>query len=131
MDYRHQLTDEQWEKLKDHLPGKNGDPGRSAEDNRKFINAVIWIARTGAPWRDLPKELGKWPSVHKRLARWSKGGVWQRIFNTLAVGADTEWLMIDSTIVRVHQHGTGARGEKKSKHWTIQRRPDKQSARSM
>lgn len=150
MDYRHALTDEQWEKLKDHLPGKKSDPGQTAKDNRLFINAVMWISRTGAPWRDLPEDLGKWSNVHKRFTRWSKKGVWQMIFNTLAVNGDTQWLMIDSTIIRVHQHAAGGakpkdaqetaiqetskatggkqggngKGEKKSKHWTIQRRPE-------
>jgi len=128
MEYRHELAEEQWNTLKDHLPGQKGDPGRSAVDNRKFINAVIWIARTGAPWRDLPRELGNWSNVHKRFTRWAKNGIWQMIFNTLAVDKDTEWLMIDSTIVRVHQHGAGAQGGKKSKHWTIQRRPDQQGS---
>jgi len=128
MEYRHELTEEQWDKLKDHLPGQEGDPGRSAVDNRKFIAAVMWIARTGAPWRDLPRELGNWSNVHKRFTRWSKNGIWQMIFNTLAVDKDTEWLMIDSTIVRVHQHGAGAQGGKKSKHWTVQRRPDQQDS---
>ena len=128
MEYRHELPEDQWNKLKDHLPGQKGDPGRSAADNRKFINAVMWIARTGAPWRDLPRELGNWSNVHKRFTRWSKNGIWQMIFNTLAMDKDTEWLMIDSTIIRVHQHGTGAQGEKKSKHWTVQRRPDQQGS---
>jgi len=124
MGYRYELTEKQWDKLKDYLPGQKGDPGRSAADNRKFINAVMWIARTGAPWRDLPREFGNWSNVHKRFSRWSRNGIWQMIFNTLAIDIDTEWLMIDSTIVRVHQHGAGAQGGKKSKHWTIQRRLD-------
>ena len=128
MEYRHKLTDEQWRKIKDHLPGKDGDAGRSAVDNRLFIDAIIWIARSGAPWRDLPKEFGNWSNVHKRFTRWSKNGIWQQIFNTLAVSPDTEWLMLDSTIVKVHQHASGASCKKKSKHWTIQRRLDKQDS---
>jgi transposase len=112
MEYRHKLRDDQWDKIKDHLPGKAGDAGRRAVDNRLFIDALIWIARSGAPWRDLPKEFGNWSNVHKRFTRWSKKGIWQQIFNTLAVGPDTEWLMIDSTIVKVHQHAAGARGKK-------------------
>ena len=110
MKRRHTLRDDQWEKIKDALPGKKGDPGRTGEDNRRFLEAVMWIARTGAPWRDLPPEHGKWSTVHKRFVRWSKNGVWQMIFNTLAVDRDTEWLMIDSTIVRAHQHAAGAKG---------------------
>jgi transposase len=116
MSNRHELRDDQWERIKDALPGKKGDPGRTAEDNRNFINAVMWVARTGAPWRDMPPEIGKWSSVHKRFIRWAKNGVWQMIFNTLAVDADTEWLMIDSTIVRAHQHAAGAKGGRKNRH---------------
>ncbi|WP_428559744.1 MAG: IS5 family transposase [Solidesulfovibrio sp. DCME] len=110
MELRHTITDEQWDKIKDALPGKAGDRGRTAEDNRLFLNAVMWMAKTGAPWRDLPTCYGKWSTVHKRFIRWSKNGVWQMIFNTLAADADTEWLMIDSTIVRAHQHAAGAKG---------------------
>ena len=113
---RHRLRDDQWEKIKDILPGKEGDPGRSANDNRKFIEAVMWIGKTGAPWRDLPKDRGNWANAHKRFSRWSKKGIWQMIFNTLAVDADTEWLMLDSSIVRAHQHAAGAKGGKKNKH---------------
>ena len=117
MERRHALRDDQWEKIKDALPGKVGDKGRTASDNRLFIDAVMWIAKTGAPWRDLPGEYGKWSTVHKRFIRWSRNGVWQMIFNTLAVDADTEWLMIDSTIIRAHQHAAGARGAAVSEIW--------------
>ena len=117
MERRHALRDDKWEKIKDALPGKVGDKGRAASDNRLFIDAVMWIARTGAPWRDLPGEYGKWSTVHKRFIRWSRNGVWQMIFNTLAVDADTEWLMIDSTIIRAHQHAAGARGAAVSEIW--------------
>ena len=109
------LRNDQWEKIKEALPGKPGDPGRSGDDNRKFIEAVMWIARNGARWRSLPSEYGKWSTVHKRFMRWSKNGIWQMLFNTLAVDADTEWLMIDSSIVRAHQHAAGAKGGKKTK----------------
>ena len=110
------LRDDQWERIKEALPGKPGDPGRSGENNRKFIEAVMWIGRNGARWRSLPSEYGKWPTVHKRFMRWSKNGIWQMIFNTLTVSADMEWLMIDSTIIRAHQHAAGAKGGKKIKH---------------
>jgi transposase len=103
------LRDDQWDVIKDSLPGKEGDSGRSAKDNRVFICAVMWIARTGSPWRALPSEYGSWSNVHKRFMRWAKAGVWQMIFNSLAVTADTEWVMIDSTIIRAHQHSAGAR----------------------
>lgn len=106
------LRDDQWARIKDLLPGKPRDPGRSG-DNRRFIEGVIWIAKNGAKWRALPSEYGNWNSTHRRFRRWSKKGVWQMIFNTLAVSADTEWLMIDSTIIRAHQHSAGAKGGSK------------------
>ncbi len=110
------LRDDQWKRITEALPGKSGDPGRSGEDNRKFVEAVMWIGRNGARWRSLPSEYGKWSTVHKRFMRWSKKGVWQMLFNTLAVDADTEWLMIDSSIVRAHQHAAGAKGGRKTRH---------------
>lgn len=110
------LRDDQWERIKATLPGKPADPGRSGENNRKFIEAVMWIGRNGARWRSLPPEYGKWSTVHKRFMRWSRKGAWQMIFNALAVNADTEWLMIDSTIVRAHQHAAGAKGGRKTRH---------------
>ena len=104
------LNDEQWARIAPDLPGKKGDPGRSAENNRLFVEAVLWIARTGAPWRDLPDEFGKWYSNYTRFWRWAGKGVWENLFNTLAGDPDFEYVMIDGTIVRVHQHGAGARG---------------------
>ncbi|MGL4824691.1 MAG: IS5 family transposase [Alphaproteobacteria bacterium] len=95
--------------MKDSLPGKKSDPGRTALNNRKFISAIMWVARSGAAWGALPPEYGKWSSVHKRFIRWAKAGVWQMIFNTLASDADTEWVMIDTTLIRAHQHAAGAR----------------------
>jgi transposase len=89
--------------------GKEGDRGRSGEDNRRFVEGVIWIGRNGGRWRALPSEYGKWSGVHKRFKRWSDRGVWQMVFNTLAASSDTEWLMIDSTIIRAHQHSAGAK----------------------
>lgn len=110
------LNDSQWNKIKDALPGKQRDPGRSGVDNRRFVEAVMWVARNGARWRALPSEYGNWNTVHRRFRRWSKKGVWQMIFNTLAANADTEWLMIDSTIIRAHQHAAGAKGGRKIRH---------------
>lgn len=115
MTNRHRLRDEQWQVIKDVLPGKEGDKGRHATDNRKFIEAVMWVAKTGAPWRDLPAEYGKWATVYKRFIRWARNGVWQMIFNSFSVNQDNEWLMIDSTIVRAHQHSAGAKGGRKNK----------------
>ena len=102
------LRDDQFERMAALLPGKAGDPGRTAADNRMFVEAVLWLARTGSPWRDLPTELGAWNSVYQRFARWSRRGVWHRVLAELAQEADFEEVFIDSTIVRAHQHAAGA-----------------------
>jgi putative transposase len=107
---RRQLTNAQWQRIEQLVPGKEGDKGRHGEDNRLFVDAVLWIARAGAPWRDLPEEFGRWNSVFQRFRRWAKSGVWQRIFNALIENPDFEYLIIDSTIVRAHQHAAGAKG---------------------
>ena len=103
---RYEISDESWERIKDLLPGKHGDPGRTARDNRQFINAVLWIGRSGAAWRDLPERYGNWNTVYRRFDRWSRKGVWLAVFEALQ-DPDLEWLMIDSTTVRAHQHAAG------------------------
>ena len=107
---RRELTDEQWRRIEQLVSGKAGDKGRHCEDNRLFVDAVLWIARAGAPWRDLPPAFGNWNSVFQRFRRWAKKGVWKRIFNALVESPDFEYLIIDSTIVRAHQHAAGAKG---------------------
>ena len=72
MERRYELTDEQWEKMKNLLPGKEGDRGRTAKDNRNFLNGVLWVLRSGARWADLPGRYGKYKSVHKRFTRWAR-----------------------------------------------------------
>jgi transposase len=104
------LSDEQWERVAPLLPGKPGDPGRSGQDNRGFLEAVLWIARTGAPWRDLHPEFGRWNSIFRRFRRWAVKGVFEILFKALSGDPDFEYAMIDGTIVRVHQHGAGAKG---------------------
>jgi transposase len=106
---RHGLTNEQWNQIKDLIPGKPGDPGRTGENNRLFVHAIVWMARTGSPWRDLPAKFGKWNSVAKRFRRWAKAGVWERILTALA-DPDLESVIIDGTIIRAHQHAAGAKG---------------------
>jgi putative transposase len=113
---RHRLTEEQWDRIKDLVPGKKGDPGRTGEDNRGFVEAVLWLARTGAPWRDLPAPL-VWNSVWKRFARWAKRGVWDRILAALAEDPDFEYVIIDATIIRAHQHSAGAKKGVRSRRW--------------
>lgn len=104
------LRDDQWERIAPHVPGKAGDPGRSGRDNRLFVEAVLWVARTGAPWRDLPEAFGNWFTVYTRFWRWAKKNVWERIFRILSDDPDFEYVLIDATLARVHQHGTGAKG---------------------
>src|SRR6187399_2763151 len=109
---RHEISDEQWEKIEALLPGKVSDPGRTAADNRLFVDAVLWIARTGAPWRDLPERFGDWNTTFQRFNRWAKSGVWAKVMEALDGDADLEHLLIDSTVIRAHQHSAGA--EKKA-----------------
>jgi transposase len=105
---RYALHDDQWERIKDLLPGREGHVGANAKDNRLFVEAVLWRYRSGAPWRDLPERFGDWNNTHRRFSRWAKAGVWERIFKHLAADPDNEYAMIDSTIVRAHQHSAGA-----------------------
>lgn len=115
MKRRHELSDEQWARIEPHLPGKKGDPGRTAENNRLFVNAVLWIAKTGAPWRDLPERFGEWNSVFQRFNRWCKRGVWERVLEICGGDPDLENLLLDSTIVRAHQHAAGAKKGRRAK----------------
>ncbi len=109
------LRDDQWERIKDFLPGREGHVGGTAADNRLFVEAVLYRYRTGCPWRDLPERFGHWKSVHQRFSRWAEGEVFDRIFKVLASDPDNEYMMIDATIVRAHQHSAGARKKTVSK----------------
>jgi transposase len=104
------LTDAQWAKMEPHCRGKKSDPGRSGADNRRFIEAVLWIARTGSPWRDLPTAFGRWNSVFKRYRDWVRADVFKRLFDAVSDEPDMEYAMVDATIVKVHRHGQGAKG---------------------
>ena len=106
---RHEISDAQWNAIRDLLPGKDGDPGATAKDNRLFVNAIWWIAKTGAPWRDLPERFGNWNSVFQRFNRWCKTGVFQTIMEKLQ-DPDLGVLLLDSTVIRAHQHAAGAEG---------------------
>ena len=105
---RHGLRDDQWDRMKDLLPGREGHVGVTAKDNRLFVEAVLFRYRTGIPWRDLPERFGGWKAVHTRFSRWAASGVWAEVFEHLSADADNEYAMIDSTIVRAHQHSAGA-----------------------
>lgn len=116
---RHELTDQQWETIKDLLPGKVGDPGRTAANNRLFVNSILFVLKTGIPWDDLPSRFGKPNTVWKRFDRWCKRGVWKRLLVTLGEDDlldELQEVHLDSTIVKAHQiASTGQRleGEKK------------------
>lgn len=110
MTRRYALRDDQWEKIKDLLPGRRGYVGVTVRDNRLFVEAVLYRYRAGIPWRDLPERFGDFRVIHTRFSRWSKTGVWEGVFQRLADDADNEYAMIDSTIVRAHQHSAGAKG---------------------
>ena len=112
MSVRLQLTDAQWTKIEGFLKAdyRVGEPGK---DDRNFVEAVMWICRTGAPWRDLPSEFGPWKTVFNRFDRWSKTGKWERMFRALRTDIDTEWFSLDSTINRAHQHAAGGKGGRK------------------
>ena len=105
---RYGLRDDQWIRIEHLLPGRAGHVGVTADDNRLFVEAVLYRYRAGVPWRDLPERFGDWKNVHQRFSRWSKAGVWKAVFTLLATDADNEYAMIDSTIVRAHQHSAGA-----------------------
>ena len=107
---RHELTDAAWELLRPHLPGQSGQWGGVAQDNRRFLNAVFWILRTGAPWRDLPSEYGGWSNTHRRFIRWRDKGIWEKLLEVLIDEPDYEWLMIDASHCKVHPPAAGAKG---------------------
>ena len=113
---RGELTDEQWARLEPLLPPQKPRTGCPNRDHRQLLNGMLWIKRTGAPWRDLPERYGSWKTVWSRFYRWSKSGVWDRVLEALCKQADEagelSWDVhfVDSTIVRAHQHAAGAKG---------------------
>ena len=107
---RYTLSDAQWADIEPLCPGKKADPGKTAKDNRLFLEAVLWIVRTGSPWRDLPQEFGNWNSVYRRYRRWVQLDVFKNIFTHLNTDADYEYTMIDGIIVKTDRHGQGAKG---------------------
>jgi transposase len=105
---RHEISDADWDRIKHLLPGQPGQHGGIANDNRQFINAVLWIARTGSPWRDLPERLGNWNSQWRRFDRWAKQGRFAAIAEVLR-DPDLDVLMVDSTVVRAHACAAGSK----------------------
>lgn len=120
---RHELTDQQWERIKHRIPGKKGDPGRTGQNNRRFVSAVLFVLRTGIQWEDLPERHGNWPTQKKRCYRWAKNGVWERLYKELLVeqedfelAEELSELHLDSTSIKAHPTAsTGRRqpGEQK------------------
>jgi transposase len=107
---RHDISDKVWNLLSPLLPGQEGRRRGIAEDNRKFLNGVFWVLRTGAPWRDMPPVYGNWNSVYQRFRRWRKKRIWEKILEALIEEPDMEWLMIDSTHCKCHPDAAGAVG---------------------
>jgi transposase len=106
---RHDISDGVWEKLKPRLPGRRGSWGGIAKDNRRFINAVFWIMRTGVPWRDPPPDFGGWSNTHRRFIRWRDNAIWEKLLEVLIDEPDFEWLMIDAGHCKIHPHAAGAK----------------------
>ena len=104
------IGDHHWAKMEPHCLGLEAHPGRTGSDPRLFLEAVFWIVRTGAPWRDLPLEFGNWSTVYRRFLDWAKAGVFERMFSGLSDAPDLEVAMVDATLVKVHRHGHGAKG---------------------
>ena len=123
------LRDDQWERIAFLLQGKPGDRGRSGNDNRLFVEAVLWVGRTDSPWRDLPVEFGPWNSAYVRFARWSDKQVWHKVFAVLRKDADFEEVYLDSTVVRAHQHAAGAAKKRGAGAWTFSGWIDHQNPR--
>ena len=107
---RYELTDQEWEQIAPLLPAQNtGKPGRPPKDNRLMLNAMVWLARSGAAWRDLPERYGPWTSVYSRFRKWIDDGILDNIFRVLSLEAELEDLSIDASIVQAHQHSAGAK----------------------
>jgi len=116
---RYELSEVQWQRIELLLPGKLGDRGRTGLDNRLFVNGCLWVLRSGAHWRNLPDRYGKWKTVHKRFSRWCHAGVWERVFASLVGDRDNRYLMLDSTIVRAHQHAASGKGGPRTRRWGV------------
>jgi transposase len=120
---RHELTDDQWARLEPLLPPQKPRVGRPNHDHRQVLNAIHWLAKTGAPWRDLPDRYGPWQTVYSRFRRWQLAGIWQRVLEALQADGDAkgklDWSLhfVDGSVIRAHQHAAGARKQGARKHW--------------
>jgi transposase len=117
---RYELSEAQWKRMEGLLPGRVDTVGRTASDNRLFVNGVLWVLRSGMRWQDLPERYGKYKSVHKRFSRWSASGVWDKVFADLVKDRKNQYLMLDSTIVRAHQQAvTGRKKGLRTRLWGV------------
>ena len=104
------MTDEEWLRIEPLLPPENtGKQGRPRKDNRIIMNGIVWLARSGAPWRDLPERYGSWKTVYSRFRKWIDDGILDNIFRILSLEAELEELSIDASIIQAHQHSAGAK----------------------
>ena len=111
---RHEISDQEWERVKDLLPPENSGEGRPSKPNRIMLNGMLWIAKTGAPWRDLPPRFGAWQTVYSRFRLWSKNDVFAKVFAALSIDGDMQDVSIDSTSCKSHQHAAGAKKGRKT-----------------
>ena len=116
---RYELSEAQWTRVAPLLPGKAGDPGRTASDNRLFVNGCLWVLRSGAEGCTRTSRYGRWKTVHKRFSRWCYARVWERVFEALTADRDNQYLMIDSTIVRAHQQAATGKGGPRTRRWGV------------
>ncbi len=114
------VTDQLWDRISGLIPGRDGVRGVTGEDNRLFLEAVLWRVRAGLPWRDLPPEFGKWNTQFRRLRRWAAAGVFERLFEALNQDPDFEYALIDGTMLSVHQKDSGAKGGLKIRPLDVQ-----------
>ena len=115
---RYELTDQEWNRIAPLLPPeKPNRPGRPSKDNRTMLNAMVWIARSGAPWRDLPERYGPWETVYSRFRKWIEDGYLDNIFRVLSLEAELQELSLDASIVKAHQHSAGAKQGASKSDW--------------
>ena len=106
---RYEISDYEWEQIKELFPKENtGKPGRPAKDNRTMLNAMVWLARSGAAWRDLPERYGPWETVYSRFRKWIEDDILDNIFRILSLEAELGDMSLDASIVQAHQHSAGA-----------------------
>ena len=106
---RYELTDAEWERLQPYFPDRQaGDKGRPRKNSRQILNGILWIARSGAAWRDLPERYGAWQTIYKRFVQWQEAGLLEHIFHDLGADADLQDISIDSTYIKAHKASAGA-----------------------